>query len=159
MKHNKQFFLFVATIIITALLIPAGHNAVNYDIDNTDVVEQIIKIIPPTPKEFLKQEIEKQGLNDRDFIILSEIVRCESGWEQCWADGTVKVSKGNIGLAQINWWSHHKEYEQLGLDPNDAFQNLTFAVILYKRNGIRDWKQWSGHCFLPALAKKGITFN
>ena len=157
MKHNKHILLFATAIIVTAIFIPTGYNAVNYDY-NTEVVDQAIKIIPLTPKEFLKREIKRQGLTDQDFIILSEIVQCESGWEQCWADGEVKVSKGNIGLAQINWWAHHKEYEELGLDPNDALQNLTFAIVLYRRNGIRDWKEWSGHCFVPALAKKGITF-
>lgn len=152
MKHNKYILLLATALIAAALWIPAEHET-----DNTDAVEQAT-IILPTPKEFLKQEIQKKKLTDKDFTILSEIIQCESSWSQFWVDGTIKVSSGNIGLAQINRWAHHEEYEQLGLDPNDTFQNLTFAVILYKRNGIRDWEKWSGHCFLPALAKKGITF-
>ena len=117
----------------------------------------------PTPKEFLKQEIQKQKLTDRDEIILTEIIQCESGWSQFWErdynghiKGEVKVSQGNIGLAQINYGAHHEEYERLGLDPYKEFDNLKYAVILYKRGGITAWKQWSGHCFLPALERKGI---
>ena len=156
MKHNKYILLLATALIAAALWIPAEYEAEHTE--HTDVVEQATIIILPTPKEFLKQEIQKQGLTDQDFAILSEIIQCESSWSQFWVDGTVKVSSGNIGLAQINRWAHHEEYEQLGLDPNDTFENLTFAVILYKRNGIRDWEKWSGQCFLPALAKKGITF-
>ena len=157
MKRNKYILLLATILIAAALWIPAKYDADNTDPEQPPVVEQATTITPPTPREFLKSEIQKQGLADRDFIILTEIIQCESGWSQFWADGTVKISSGNIGLAQINRWAHHEEYERLGLDPNDTFQNLTYAVILYKRGGITAWEKWSGHCFIPALAKKGIV--
>jgi len=112
---------------------------------------------PPTPQEYLVAEIGRQDLADRDATILTEIIRCESGWEQLWSDGTVKVSNGNIGLAQINATAHEEEYKRLGLDPYDTFENLTYAVILYKREGVTPWRKWSGHCFVPALAEMGIV--
>ena len=122
-------------------------------------------IITLSPKEFLKAEVQKQGLADRDFLILHEIIRCESSWSQVWerdyaghVKGEVKVANGNIGLGQINRTAHHEEYERLALDPFDELENLTYTVILYKRGGITAWETWSGHCFLPALAEKGITF-
>jgi len=129
-------------------------------------VETQATIIPPTPKEFLKQEVERQGLVDRDYIILTEIIRCESSWSQFWEQdnvklkrvkGEVKVSNGNIGLMQINRGAHKDEYVKLGLDPFVEFDNIKYGIILYKRNGVRDWSQWSGHCWKPALLKKGIT--
>ena len=112
-----------------------------------------------TPKEFLKQELFRNGFTNRDFSILEAVFFCESSWEQRYEDGTVKVSNGNIGLAQINRFAHEIEYTKLGLDPYDDFQNLKYAIILYKRNGVRDWLQWSGHCFVPLLAQQGIIIK
>lgn len=156
--------MLLTTLLITAALwLPAKQDADMTAPDQPPVVEQVV--ISPTPKEFLKQEIEKAGLTERDYFIMHEIILCESTWSQVWLRdfkghlaGEVKVSNGNIGLAQINHGAHHEEYERLGLDPYDTFQNLTYAVILYKRGGITAWEKWSGHCFLPALAKMGITF-
>jgi hypothetical protein len=131
---------------------------------DTQVAPPIITI---TPKVFLEQEIKQQGLTDRDFTIMTEIIQCESNWSQVWErdfkngrkKGEVKVSNGNIGLAQINKWVHQKEYTELKLDPYKEFDNLTYAVILYKRNGVRDWEQLSGWCWKPVLEKKGILFG
>jgi hypothetical protein len=126
----------------------------------TEILADIISL---TPKEFLKNEVLRQGLTERDYVILETIIQCESSWSQFWerdynghVKGTVKVSNGNIGLAQINKGAHETEYTALGLDPFDENDNLTYAVILYRRNGVRDWEQWSGHCWKPKLAKKGI---
>lgn len=131
----------------------------------TKKVETQATIIPPTPQEFLKQEIERQGLGDRDYAILTEIIRCESSWSQFWerdyeklkrVKGEVKVSNGNIGLMQINRGAHKKEYTALGLDPFKEFDNISYGIMLYKRNGVRDWENWSGHCWKPLLVKQGI---
>jgi hypothetical protein len=126
---------------------------------STDPLQDQATAILLTPKEFLKDEIAKQGLFNRDFEILSAIISCESGWEQKYENEEVKVSNGNIGLAQINRSAHEEEYTGLGLDPYDEFENIKYAIILYKRNGIRDWEQWSGHCFIPLLAKQGIIIK
>ena len=159
MKRNKYILLLAALLITAAIWIPTKDDADMTDPELPKEVEQATQITLPTPKEFLKQEIQKQGLADRDFVILTEIIQCESSWSQFWTDGTVKISSGNIGLAQINRWAHHEEYERLGLDPNDPLENLSFALILYKRNGVRDWKQWSGSCWIPKLAEQGIVFD
>lgn len=104
-----------------------------------------------TPRKFLTREVERQGLAPRDEEILAAIVLCESSWQQFWPDGSVKISNGNIGLAQINYGAHHAEYETLGMDPEEPFDNLSYAVILYKREGITPWAAWSGPCFLPKI--------
>ena len=145
MKRNIIILLLATLFIIAVIWLPKEVKA-----PEPSGVGQATNDLP-TPKEFLKSEIQGQDLADRDYAILSEIIQCESGWSQFWTDGTVKVSSGNIGLAQINWLAHHEEYERLGLDPFDQFDNLTYAVILYKRGGISAWEKWSGHCFLPKI--------
>lgn len=150
MKNNLQILLFALLLAITLLLRPlqAGRE------------EQAITLTePPTPQEFLKTEVANAGLTDRDFSILSAIAFCESTWEQRYSTGEVKVSNGNIGLFQINRTAHEEEYTLLGLDPFDEYKNIKYAIILYKRNGIRDWEQWSGHCFIPRLAGQGIILK
>lgn len=147
--------------VVTFLVIGALWIILTHSVKQESVPKQ--PIIPPTPREFLKQEIERQGLTNRDYIIMTDIIQCESSWSQVWENsygghvkGEVKVSKANVGLTQINITAHQTEYEKLGLDPYDEFENITYGVMLYKRNGVRDWKNWSGHCWLPMLAEKGI---
>lgn len=160
MKRTIIVFLTLSLIaIFTFLSAPAKTFKIELEHKN-------IENTPETPKEFLKKEVERQGLTERDFTILHEIIFCESSWSQFWErdidenrkKGEVKVSSGNIGLMQINRLAHEVEYTRLNLDPFDEFDNIRFGLILYKRNGIKDWEQWSGHCFLPRLAALGITF-
>lgn len=123
-----------------------GESSLQADFDEKNDIKA-----PVSPEEFLKNNVIESGLSDRDFLIMREIFRCESEFEQYWPDGTVKVSEGNIGIAQINYLAHHEEYEELGLDPYNEFDNLEYATILYKREGIIPWAEWSGHCFLPKI--------
>lgn len=146
-------------IILGALMLIFSQPKTIEPLQETKAIEIINPpkvIIIPTPKEFLQQEIKRQGLTDRDFKITDAIIFCESSWEQFYKDGRVKVSNGNVGLFQINIGAHHKEYKALGLDPYNAFDNLTYGVMLYKRGGVGAWKPWSGHCFIPILKQKGI---
>lgn len=120
-----------------------------------EVVEQEAPVL--TAEEFLKLEMKESGLTDRDFLILKEVIFCESSWSQFYKDGSVKVSNGNVGLTQINIGAHKKTTEKLGLDIYDEFDNLRYGVKLYKEQGLGPWRQWSGHCFIPRLAKLGIN--
>jgi len=162
MQIKTPKVLLAASIIATALIIlPIQFDTAKAPDPAIDTQAAHIEI---TPREFLKVEIKRQGLTEKDGVILSAIVQCESGWSQFWErdfkdgrkKGEVKVSNGNIGLFQINKGAHQKEYTALGLDPFNEFDNITYAIMLYKRNGIKDWKQWSGHCFIPRLKAKGI---
>lgn len=105
---------------------------------------------------YLYEAAHEAGLTHKDYSLLNEIVRCESGWRQFAKDGTPIVSSGNIGLAQINKLAHESVYEKMGLDPNEPEDNLKFAVYLYQRDGIRPWKQWSGHCWLKTEAARDL---
>jgi hypothetical protein len=155
MKRNL-LILLLATIFITAATLIPRTITIENEGQQPEAGQTTNNLT--TPKEFLRTEILGQGLADRDFLIMVEIIQCESGWSQFWErdfngykKGEVKVANGNIGLAQINRTAHHAEYERLGLDPFDQFDNLIYAVILYKRGGISAWEQWSGHCFLPRI--------
>lgn len=165
MLNPKIKIPLVALCVLAGTLLISGV-AISPKAETNEKAKVLADIINLTPQEFLRNEITKQGLTDNDYTILKAIIQCESGWSQFWErdynghiKGTVKVSNGNIGLAQINRGAHETEYTALGLDPYDEFDNLTYAVMLYKRNGVRDWETWSGHCWKRSLAKQGIFFD
>lgn len=101
---------------------------------------------------FLLEEVLKEGLAYRDYRILKEVIRCESGWRQYWKDGRLIVSSGNIGLGQINRSAHERTYTAMGMDVRGTKDNLRFTVFLYRRDGLRPWREWSGHCWAPRIA-------
>jgi len=154
MRYFIVLFLFCLISVLFARITPAGEitpAAPDKNIPN-------VNLIVMTPREFLKAEVALKRLSEKDFLILQEIIQCESGWEQKWNDGTVKISKGNVGLAQINFTAHREEILRLKLNIYDEFDNLRYAVILYQREFIRPWDAWSGHCFRKNLKKIGIEF-
>jgi len=102
-------------------------------------------------KLLLKQEVERQGLTTRDFLILTAISDCESGGKQFNKDGSVIISKGNIGFFQINRLAHEQTYKAMKLDMAKAEDNIKYGTMLYKKNGLRDWQKWSGWCFEPRI--------
>ena len=104
-------------------------------------------------REFLKNELLLAGKTNRDFLILKEVFWCESRWQQFDKNGKPTAYKGNYGIAQINKLAHEKTYTEMGLDVvNNPFDNLTFAIFLYKNYGLQPWLAWSGSCFLPRIA-------
>jgi len=100
---------------------------------------------------FLLEEVRRQALAFRDYRILKEVIQCESGWRQYRKDGRLVVSSGNIGLGQINRSAHERTYTAMKLDVKGTKDNLRFVVFLYKRDGLRPWRQWSGHCWEPRI--------
>jgi len=107
-------------------------------------------------KLFLFNEVIENKLTGRDYIILREIAFCESSWVQFEEDRSIRKSNGNYGLFQINKLAHEKTMKELGLDYNNPYDNMEYAVKLYKENGVRDWKPWSGKCFIKRLSNIGI---
>lgn len=99
-------------------------------------------------KLFLYQEVLKTELTYSDYLLLRKIAFCESTWRQWDKNGNLLVSYGNQGLFQINKLAHEETYTAMGLDVSNPYDNIKYAVYLYKKNGIRDWEKWSGHCFL-----------
>lgn len=76
---------------------------------------------------------------------LLAVAWCESGLRHYLPDGSVIVSKTHdVGVFQINLAAHGEELKQLNLDPYDFEDNVHYAVILYLRNGLRDWSMSRG---------------
>lgn len=104
-----------------------------------------------TPQEqwkiYLLEEVFKSKLSFKDFKKLYEVNECESNWKQFDKNGGAIISSGNIGIAQINKLAHETGYTKLGLDVRNPFDNLTYQVLLYKWEGLKPWRLWSGHCW------------
>lgn len=120
-------------------------------------------------KAELAHVVAEAGGTERDTTILTAIIQCESEWAHYWEpwrlslpagarEGDVKISKGNVGFAQINRgvWEEPMR-DNFGLDIYEPADNLRAAVVLYQWQGVAPWRQWSGHCFVPKLAAKGIN--
>lgn len=109
-----------------------------------------------TPKEkykiYLSELIIENNLTQIDFHILYEIIQCESSWRHYDPNGVIK-NKGNVGLGQINLLTWYDFFKRNGLDIYKWEDNLKAVIWLYKEQGIKPWKQWSGHCFLPKIMR------
>lgn len=72
-----------------------------------------------------------------------EVARCESGTQQFHPDGSLvrdSVTGDHIGLFQISQHYHSKD----GNDITTPEGNIAEALLLYKKNGLRDWKASEG---------------
>ena len=67
-------------------------------------------------------------------IELQHIALCESGGNPK-AIGPYK----EVGLFQIHPKYHLSNAKQMELDIYDPVDNMTYAIYLYKKNGLRDW--------------------
>jgi len=136
-----------------------------YDIEKAlDELQQTVREQYGSVKEITQDDLWKQHLKneckinfsgckvDQCYQWLNEIFKCESTWRQFDETGKPLRSSGNIGISQINIIAHEVEYTKLGLDIfNDPLDNISYAIRLYKAEGIKPWKEWSGHCFIPNL--------
>jgi hypothetical protein len=114
---------------------------------------QYSKIIIPNElvrwKLYLFKELE---YDYSSFKILNAIAQCESGWNQFDKDGKILKNNGNFGIFQINKLAHLKTYRNLGIDIENPYGNIKFAVFLYQRDGISPWYKWSGHCWYSKVS-------
>jgi hypothetical protein len=156
-KKNLLQFLFWLAVVVSVILSGLIFYSVwelNQKPDKIRFIENIENQLNQEQKArfFLLNEIEKAGLSFRDFRVLVEIIRCESSWKHYNKNGDVIVSSGNVGYAQINKPVWRDYFLEMGIDIYKWKDNLRAAVILYKNQGIRPWKQWSGHCFLEKIS-------
>jgi hypothetical protein len=85
--------------------------------------------------------------------VLLDIAWAESGDTQYGADGEALIGiTGDIGRWQINP-IHLPEAKKLGLDIYTEAGNRAFALVLYNRNGTRDWNP-SRYCWSDIVACK-----
>ena len=79
-------------------------------------------------------------------IELQHIALCESSGKQ-----SARGPFGEIGIFQIFPKYHLSNAKQMGLDIYDPVDNMTYAIYLYKKNGLRDWAS-SRSCWFKKLA-------
>lgn len=81
--------------------------------------------------------------------IMSSVARCESGYRQYNADGTVlrgKVNPDDVGVFQINEHYHLADSQKMGVDIHTTEGNIKYAKHLYDTQGTRPWN-WSKGCW------------
>ncbi len=96
------------------------------------------------------QEVLKQGLEFKDYIVLLKIAYAESCFRHFIGNKVIEgVNKYDKGLFQINTLVHKVNAE-------DIDTNIQYAVKLYKEKGTKHWiysqKNWSKS--LEELKKK-----
>lgn len=95
------------------------------------LIVQVAFAQSPSPEEYLK-------LNAVPAVMI-EVARCESGTQQFTSAGDLvrdSVTGDHVGLYQISIKQHSKD----GNDVTTSTGNIAEALLLYKRNGLRDWK-------------------
>lgn len=114
-----------------------------------------IKPVPVFATQADAKAYLKTLLPGNDFLIMEQVIYCESGWNNYRPDGSYKISNGNIGFGQINR-VHEKRFTKLGIDIYNDKGNLDATAILFHEQGLGPWQPYSGHCFLPKLKALGI---
>jgi len=92
----------------------------------------------------------------KDIPVMVQVARCESGFRQTFADGSVlrgTVDKADLGVMQINTRYHGERAVKLGLDLTSLEDNMAFARALYEEQGTRPWNA-SAPCWNRSLAQK-----
>ena|SRR3990167_10268247 len=102
-----------------------------------------IEVIKETPEQVIRRQFGK----DSDLML--NIARCESNLSQTEPDGSPligKITPLDRGVFQISLKYHKQELDKLGLDAHILEDNVSFAKILFDRNGTRDWSA-SHYCW------------
>lgn len=91
-----------------------------------------------TPLKIVTKEIPKPELPQ----VLKDISWCESRDRQFNPDGSVyrgKINPKDVGQWQINEYWHLASSIKLGIDIYTQAGNEAYALVLYNKNGTRDW--------------------
>lgn len=91
----------------------------------------------------------------KDIPVLVSIARCESRFLHALADGSVlrgEKDRADTGVMQINTRYHGERTRELGLDLHLLSDNMTYARILYEKQGTKPWSA-SAHCWDRTLAR------
>ncbi len=149
--HTKIFLLLIVISVGIATLVHREPNVSYHFVEYIQNASLELQL-----RYHLYNEMMSRGFTYSDFRLFADrkegVIKCESNWIQS-KNGKTVVSNGNTGLGQINESAHKKTYTKMGLDMHNPFDNLTFVVYLYDRDGIAPWKTWSGHCWMGLYKK------
>ncbi len=91
-----------------------------------------------------------------DIPVMIEIARCESAFRHFGKNGSVLRGdriKEDIGVMQVNEFYHKKTADKLGLDLYGIEGNVTYARVLFEKEGTTPWLA-SSKCWNKHLSKK-----
>lgn len=91
----------------------------------------------------------------KDIPVMVSIARCESRFRQTLADGSVlrgDRDRADMGVMQINSRYHNARALKLGLDLHMLEDNMTYARMLYEKEGTSPWNA-SAPCWNRTLAR------
>jgi len=94
-------------------------------------------------QRFLRQAVHERELNQLDFVVLQAIASTESNGRHYDKKGRLLRGHRNnsvVGLFQINERLHKKEALFLGHDIYTPEGNISYAVALYQKEGIKPWR-------------------
>ena len=89
-----------------------------------------------------------------DIPVMVAVAKCESTFRHTLSDGSVlqgRVDSDDTGVMQINKRYHEKRADQLGLDLENLYDNMTYARYLYEKQGTQPWNA-SRTCWSKTLA-------
>jgi hypothetical protein len=120
------------------------------------LVEELHAEHPMTLDKYVREYFKETPL-------LADIAFCESTMRHQHPDGEVvrgKVNSDDVGVMQINEYYHLKTAQKLGIDLHSLEGNMSYAKLLYEKQGPQPWisssKCWkkSPHYHPELLAKR-----
>ena len=136
LKNEPALWLLVLLLVLVAfgvvMLVP---RTVSFEVRGVNIAQAQVVDNPPLPIVVSPVQVEVPQ-------VLLDISWCESRDRQFNPDGTVLkgvVNPKDIGRWQINEYWHLEEAKRLGIDIYTESGNRDFALLLYNRNGTRDW--------------------
>lgn len=78
----------------------------------------------------------------KDFLTLRDIAQAESSWNQFDEDGEVLhgyLHYCDTGLFQINMCVHKATVDKLGMNVDNPYGNIDYALYLYRTQGFSPW--------------------
>jgi len=96
----------------------------------------------PRYQQYLLKAVSEQELNENDFLILQAIACTESEGRHYKKGDLLRGRKNSkaIGLFQIDERVHKRKALHLGYDIYTPKGNIFYAVVLYKKEGIKPWR-------------------
>lgn len=123
--------------ILISYALTAQAEIIVYNAPEIETKEVVVKVVPETKQQRIERLIREEFV---DAPIMVKVARCESRFKN--VPGELSDDFGPFQINQI----HLPELKQLGLDRTKVEDNIKFARILYKRNGLKDWEN-SRHCW------------
>lgn len=149
-KYSRKVIYFTLLIVIFfSLFVPKiATQREKTEIEIGEVAPEILieKVTPEIPKILLdvawcesNQDQNKRGFNYRYKIVDGEKIK------YLWST--------DIGYFQINNYYHEERAKSLGMDIYTYEGNRDYALLLYNKNGLKDWGA-SSACWSDIVAWK-----